>query len=70
MLIPFILIICFGGGMMVMQKPFNVKAVTVMAALLASVLVLTFAPPGLMKIGGAIGMLIAAYCLYAIRGKR
>jgi hypothetical protein len=69
MLIPFILIICFGGGMVALTKPFNSKAVLLVVALVVSLLVLGYAP-GFTRVFGAVGAIISLIGLFAIRGKR
>ena len=70
MLIPFILIVCFGGGLVAITKPFNSKAVGLMVVLVVSTLVMGYGPPGMMKITGAIGFLLSLFGLFAIRGKK
>ena len=69
MLIPLILIVCFGGGFVALHKPFNIKAVAVIACLLVSVLVFGYAA-GITRLFGAIGLVASLFALYAVRGKK
>ena len=69
MLVPLILIICFGGGMVALTKPFNSKAVSLVALLAVSLGILGYGH-GLIKLVGAVGLLLALYGIFAIRGKR
>ena len=69
MIVPLILVICFGGGFVALTKPFNPKAVVVVACLLVSVVVFGYAK-GLPRVFGGVGIVGSLFAIYAIRGKR
>ncbi len=69
MILPMVLVICFGGYFVARTNPFNPKAVAVIASLAISTLLFGFAP-GYTRVFGAIGMLVSIFALYAVRGKR
>jgi hypothetical protein len=69
MLVPLILIICFGGGMVAVNKPFNSKAVFLLATLAISIAIFGFAA-GVTKIVGAIGLVLSLFGIYSLRSKR
>ena len=69
MLMPLILIICFGGGLVALTKPFNPKAVVVLAVLVISLLIFGYAA-GVTRIFGAIGVVLSLFAIFAVRGKR
>ena len=69
MIVPFFLIVCFGGYFVARTNPFNPKAVAIVVCLAISALVFGFAP-GFTRVFGAIGLVVSLFALYAIRGKR
>jgi hypothetical protein len=69
MIIPLVLIICFGGGLVALTKPFNPKATIFIAGIAISTLVFGYAA-GLMRLAGAIGLVLCLFGLYACRGKK
>ncbi len=69
MLIPLILIVCFGGGFVALHKPFNVKAVVLIASLAVSLLIMGFTG-GFLRVFGALGVIFSFFGIYAVRGKR
>ncbi|MEI7985466.1 MAG: hypothetical protein WCI55_07535 [Armatimonadota bacterium] len=69
MIIPFVLIICFGGGFVALTKPFNPKATIFIAGIAISAMVFGYAA-GLMRLFGAIGLVVSLFGLYACRGKK
>ena len=69
MIIPLVLIICLGGYFVGLTKPFNPKAVGVIAVMAVCALVLGYAH-GIARVVGAIGLIGSIFALYAIRGKR
>jgi hypothetical protein len=68
MLVPLVLIICFGGGFVALHKPFNIKAVVLIASLATSLLIMGFTG-GFMKVIGALGVIVSLFGIYAVRGK-
>ncbi|MEI8281643.1 MAG: hypothetical protein WCG75_04490 [Armatimonadota bacterium] len=69
MLIPLILIVCFGGGFVALHKPFNLKAVALIVALAVSLLIMGFTG-GFIRVIGALGVVVSLFGIYAVRGKR
>jgi hypothetical protein len=68
MLIPLVLLVCFGGYFVARTKPFNPTAVGVIVCMAVSALVLGFAH-GFVRVIGAIGLVLSIFALYAVRGK-
>ena len=64
-----VLVLIFSGALVALSKPFNIKAVSLMAALVISILVLGFAP-GFTRVLGALGIILSLLGLYVVRGKK
>ena len=69
MIVPLVLLVCFGGYFVARTKPFNPTAVGVVACMAVSALVLGYAH-GIVRVFGAIGLVVSLFALYAVRGKR
>ena len=68
-MLPFILVVCFGAYFVAMTKPFNLRGVVVIVSLVVSLLVFAFGA-GFVRAAGGLGILASLFGLYFVRGKK
>ena len=69
MIVPFVLIICFGGGFVALTRPFKPLAIGLLAGVAICALVFGYAR-GIPRVIGAVGLVGSLFGLYAMRGKQ
>ncbi|MBI1334527.1 MAG: hypothetical protein GC165_16790 [Armatimonadetes bacterium] len=69
MVVPLVLIICFGGGFVAMTKPFNLKATSIIFALALGVLAYGYTR-GVFKLVAAGVILTSLFLLFSGKLKR
>lgn len=68
MLVPLVLIICFGGGFVALNKPFNSRAVAGIACLALGILGMGYLR-GMLRVGAAVILLLGIFLLVVARPK-